>query len=764
MDFSANEDNNGVRWSWNVVPPTRIDASRLVIPFGALYTPLKETRHLQHLPYNPLRCKQCNGVLNPYNHVDYNSKVWTCRFCNVRNMFPAAYAQMTETNRPAELYPEFSTVEYLVGQEVSAPVFVFVVDTCIDDTEMNALRESLLFALNDLPENCRIALITFGRTISVYELSPQIPEYRAFVLNGAKEITPDTVATQLGLRAKVRGQSALQPDAVARFIQPLSECLFLASSIIEDLSPNTWPAAPRCRPLRATGAALSAAVSLMECIHKGAPGRIMLFTGGPCCFGPGRIIGERSAEKPRLHNEIRSGQATYYKKAQQFYAGLSERAARNGHVMDLWAANLDQIGVAEMRTCVSRTGGMAVITESFDNPIFQNTFQRVLERSPTEASADAECLQMGLNGTMTMQTTPDIKVCGILGPAVSTHKKGKCVAETEIGESNTCEWRVPGLDRRSTLGVYLEITGTRAPSPGEYHVVQFMTRYFDTAGKERLRVTTCPLPWAEVSGSGGGGGGGGSGSIEEGFDYEAAGVLVARYAVDKAEQETLFDAMRWVDRALIRLGQRFGQYTKGQPDSLYLPPNFSLYPQFSFHLRRSPFLQVFNSSPDETAFYRTHLFRATTGDSFLMVMPTLHSYDLSGSTPQPAMLDSSAVSTDNILMLDSFFTLVLHHGQNIAAWRDQGYADHPEYAHLKELLAAPKRDAEQVLQTRVPYPKYVVCDQHRSQARFLIARLNPSSTHHDMASYGQGKGEIVYTDDASLQFFIKKLKEAITTE
>ena len=43
---------------------------------------------------------------------------------------------------------------------------------------------------------------------------------------------------------------------------------------------------------------------------------------------------------------------------------------------------------------------------------------------------------------------------------------------------------------------------------------------------------------------------------------------------------------------LIRLCQKFGEYNKDDPNSFRLPDNFTLYPQFMFHLRRSQFLQV----------------------------------------------------------------------------------------------------------------------------------------------------------------------------
>jgi protein transport protein SEC23 len=45
-------------------------------------------------------------------------------------------------------------------------------------------------------------------------------------------------------------------------------------------------------------------------------------------------------------------------------------------------------------------------------------------------------------------------------------------------------------------------------------------------------------------------------------------------------------------------------YEKDNPGSFQLTDTFTLYPQFMYHLRRSQFLQVFNNSPDETAFYR----------------------------------------------------------------------------------------------------------------------------------------------------------------
>jgi protein transport protein SEC23 len=38
-----------------------------------------------------------------------------------------------------------------------------------------------------------------------------------------------------------------------------------------------------------------------------------------------------------------------------------------------------QVGVAEMQVCVEKTGGLVVLAESFEHPVFKQTFQRVFE-------------------------------------------------------------------------------------------------------------------------------------------------------------------------------------------------------------------------------------------------------------------------------------------------------------------------------------------------------------------------------------------------
>lgn len=180
----------------------------------------------------------------------------------------------------------------------------------------------------------------------------------------------------------------------------------------------------------------------------------------------------------------------------------------------------------------------------------------------------------------------------------------------------------------------------------------------------------------------------------------------------------------------------------------------SLYPQFLFHFRRSTFMQTFNSSPDEAAYKRIIFNREDVSNSLVMMQPSLICYSFH-SPPTPVLLDAGSVKPDALLLLDTFFHVLVFHGETIVQWRNAGYQDQPEHVHFKNLLQAPKDDAQAIMEQRFPVPRYIICDQHKSQARFLMAKLNPSITHNNPDSYGSGAA--VFTDDVSYSVFMDHL-------
>jgi protein transport protein SEC23 len=263
-------------------------------------------------------------------------------------------------------------------------------------------------------------------------------------------------------------------------------------------------------------------------------------------------------------------------------------------------------------------------------------------------------------------------------------------------------------------------------------------------------------------------------ALAQSFDQEAAAVLMSRIGVFKAEVDDGPDVLRWVDRMLIRLCSRFAEYRKDDPSSFRyvehldsvsilannhrLEKNFTLYPQFMFHLRRSQFLQVFNNSPDETAFYRHVLFHEDVSNSLVMIQPTLDSYGFDHEGGQPVLLDSASIQSETVLLLDTFFHILIFHGETMAEWRKAGYQDQEGYENFRTLLEAPKEDAKDLIQDRFPLPRFIVCDAGGSQARFLLSKLNPSTTHQTSTYGGVAQtAQTIFTDDVSLQTFMDHL-------
>merc|ERR1719235_1977658 len=225
-------------------------------------------------------------------------------------------------------------------------------------------------------------------------------------------------------------------------------------------------------------------------------------------------------------------------------------------------------------------------------------------------------------------------------------------------------------------------------------------------------------------------------NIAQGFDQEAAAVLMARYAVFKCENEDPLDVLRWVDRMLIRLVSKFADYRKDDPGSFHLTPELSIFPQFMYHLRRSNFLQTFNASPDETAYYRTLILRENTMNTLVMIQPALLQYSFDEGPPVPVLLDAGSLKPNVILLLDAFFHVVIWRGETIQAWYEAGYQDKEEYANFKTLLTAPAEDAKQILGSRFPVPKFIQTNAGGSQSRFLTSKVNPSTTHNTTGGMG----------------------------
>uniref|UniRef100_A0A0E0LVW1 Protein transport protein SEC23 n=1 Tax=Oryza punctata TaxID=4537 RepID=A0A0E0LVW1_ORYPU len=794
-EFLDLELQDGIRMPWNVIPGTKQDAANCVVPVSAIYTPLRPNPAIPVLPYGPLRCRMCRSILNPFCVVDYVAKIWVCPFCFQRNHFPQHYSSISESNLPAELFPQYTTVEFMSTAEtgpVVPPVFLFVVDTCMIEEEISYLKSALAQAIELLPDQSLVGFITFGTYVQVHELGFGLLP-KSYVFKGTKEVTKDQILEQLcffaGKTKPTTGviagsRDGLSAESISRFLLPASECEFVLNSIIEELQKDPWPVSADQRASRCTGTALSVAASLLGICVPGSGARIMAFIGGPSTEGPGSIVSKSLSEPIRSHKDIDKGSAPLYTKAVKFYEEISKQLVHQGHVLDLFACALDQdlnkyyyliihgglphkhfyvyiillqltvsyhilfsqVGVAEMKVAVERTGGIVVLAESFGHSVFKESLQRIFQSSDND-------LGLSFNGIFEINCSKDVKIQGIIGPCTSLEKKSPLSSDTVVGQGSTSAWKMCGLDRKTSICLVFDIAKKDGPdaisqSTSNQFYFQFLTYYQHHEGQMRLRATTLSRRW--VAGSGG------VQDLIDGFDQEAAAAVMARLVSFKMEAEADFDPIRWLDRALISMCSKFGDYQKETPSSFSLSPRLSIFPQFMFNLRRSQFVQVFNNSPDETAYFRMMLNRENVANAVVMIQPSLISYSFQ-SGPEPVLLDVTAIAADRILLLDSYFTIVIFHGITISQWRKAGYQDQQGHEAFAQLLKAPHEETDSIIKERFPVPRLVVCDQYGSQARFLLAKLNPSVTYNSDNPPPPG-GDVIFTDDVSFQVFMDHLQ------
>ena len=734
MDFYEIEDMNGIRFSWNVLPTNHQDSESCHIPFGCVYTPLKQIiGHEEPLQYEPVLCKNCRSVMNPYSKVDFNAKTWSCPICNCVSPLPAGYHQMTEDNLAAELLPNFTTVEYTLNVAPSyPPIFMFVVDTCLHERELQHLQTALLQCISNIPQNALVGFISFGNLTYIHELKfAECP--RSYVFNGEKTYTPMQLQQYLGVNVNVH-------EINNPFIIPMKEAEQMLTSIVDTLEIDPFPIPKGQRASRCTGAALNIAVSLIEAIFPNSSTQMFLFTSGPITKGPGTIATLKITEPVRQHKEIDSGKAMFYAEAKKYFTELSQRAAQNNIVVNYISASFEETGLKELYPMIFSTGGFLISCETYSQENLSQTIKKYFE--------GGILLNAGSNALLSIHLSKELRVSGCIGPCISNEKPTSSVSEKRIGCGGTVQWKVSGIIPSTSYTFYFDIFQPKAnPIQAESTgYVQIITNYKHiTSGLTRMRVTTIPLHFSDLTTN--------QALIENGFDQEAAAIILAKLSMLRTETEEPIDVIHSLDRKLIGFSRRFATYNKGDINSFSLKRYFQFLPGFLYHLRRSPFLSTFNATPDQTTSYRHSLLYEGVINSLFMIQPSLVRYSLDNQ-PEPVLLDINSLKSDCVLLLDTYFRVLIWHGEKVAAWAKEGFQEQPEYSNLKEALESPLNEAKLLLDERFPTPIFVSCNEDSSEARFLLVKCNPSTDPNISISFDNKPS----TDEQSLSKFIENLK------
>lgn len=735
MDFTTIEQEEGIRFTWNQFPTSRLHAAQNIIPLSMLYTPFmtKEEPTLR-TQTQPLLCSGCRWAANPYCSYDYTMMKWDCVNCGQRSPLPSVYKDyIAEGYSIPEFENQNTTIEFQNSKSIEdhRPVLFFVVDTCVYENELAKVKEELLKSLEGLVD-VNVALITLGKHVFIHDLSSDF--LSQVVVNGSIEYKREKLLELLHLKSSNSFNFNFN-----KFVQPVSKCKEKLLKIVRKIKGNRFGKGKDERAQRAVGQALFTASVVIQAFG-GHGGRIVTFLGGPCTFGPGMIISHKLTDTFRNHDDLEkdSNKITSFNAARKFYDEILEKCVTYGITIDLFAFTLVQFGCAEMKNLIFKTGGIIANQEEFTNQVFEKTLKKYFEMLTDESVV--------YNAQMKILNSKEIFISGALGPMKLVSKSDAVPKDAEglIGEAGGNEFFVGASLNTSTYCVFYSHTNAEVNIKSKPCYFQIQTRYVNSAGETITRIATFMREFVNDPKT-----------ILNGFDQESAIASIARLTTFKGENIDVVDLVYWLNSVLIKFVRRFANYTKGLKSSFKVPEEISLIPQFMFYFRKSFFVQKFGISVDESAFYKMMLNRETLSNMLVMIQPALFSYDLDTQQPTPVLCDMESLKPDIVLLVDTYFNVLIWQGAQIHGWIKEEYHLMEEYEHLQMLIDQPNEDATLIVEDRLPVPNVVDCYPGSPTERLLKSKLNPASVQNTNTAYQQDENYI--TDDVNLKTFMDYL-------
>ncbi|CAI7925755.1 unnamed protein product [Closterium sp. NIES-54] len=459
----------------------------------------------------PLRCAFCGACVCLYSAIAPATGDWRCALCGRPNMSGGHY--LLAEGETLEGWPELGArvVDYVeagggargageggVGGSASeavlgAPVVV-VVDEGLDAACMAGVRaaltrrqqpilnasSSLLFPphfflphaslpctlpmaphgapwqamLQHLPSATRIAIITFGASLSLFDLSPS-----ASPLLASADCFPATHALPAAtLAALLLGR--------AQHLAPIAACLPSAQAVIASLRPCRAATPPLARA-RALGPAVDLALALLRGPAPALPrahqrrwsgaARVVVLCGGPATVGTGAVA--EGIEGVGEGEERQREQA-----ARRHYEALGREARRMGAVVDVFSGGPLLVRVPALLPLAALSGGALVPLDEFSPTAFPPLLLRALSRI------------VGAEGSLEVRCSPEVAVTRVIGPAEAEEGGGRRGAGGEEGfpEDSATAVALLSVDEEAAVAVSMELVEDLT----HHHVFfQFLCRF-----------------------------------------------------------------------------------------------------------------------------------------------------------------------------------------------------------------------------------------------------------------------------------------------
>lgn len=494
--------------------------------------------------------------------------------------------------------------------------------------------------------------------------------------------------------------------------------------------------------------------------------------------------------------------------------------------IDLFAGSLDQVGIYEMKALSSNTMGNVYLFESFGSFQFKETLLKTIDNGSK------------LRNELIVKTSNNLKLSRLIGDVgytlPSTYKSGQKLYNQhheKISDTVTkfdCpiskkefsnRWSFNTLSDHDTLSLIFEMNTASSSSElsihGPTHVyIQFQLKYWDPLDScWKLRITTVCKPTTlsilidnQVKMSNGTTRLLNSKSLvlkqhalTKSFDQKCWLVILSRLLINKIDTTIGFDKfdnlLTLIDDTVVELLHNFGGVSLSvkrdvdvsnpfhELEQQYeINDNFKALPGYTYSLRRNPqLIKIFNSSPDETAFYHNWFMKSSCKVSLGMIQPKLYQLG-QGEIP----LDSNCLTVppNNFLIMDTIFLIIIYCIKDDIDKLPLHPSNNDDliFNHDKLIEQPMKFVTDHLLaQENRLIPKYVITQTNHSQARFLTSRLNPidvdlSQEFSQLSvkdsgfwdffkkkSLPQSNNRILMTDDISLKQYYNGLIKSIQT-
>ncbi|KAK1664580.1 hypothetical protein QYE76_052739 [Lolium multiflorum] len=648
--------------------------------FGALVSPGREVSPgPEALERDPRRCLNCGAYVNLYCDVLIGSGQWQCVICKKLNNSEGEF--VVSSKHDLLQWPELasSAVDYvhsgnrrpgfvpMSDSRVSGPIFILI-DECLDEAHLQHLQGSLHAFLDSLPPTARIGIISYGRTVSVYDFS-EGAAVSADVLPGNKSPTHDS------LKALIYGTGV--------YLSPVHASLPVAHTIFSSLRPYQLSVAEVSRD-RCLGAAVEVALGIIQgpsaelsrgiIKRSGGNCRILVCAGGPNTFGPGSV--PHSVQHPNY--------AYLEKTAMKWMDRLGHEAQRHSTIVDILCAGTCPVRVPVLQPLAKCSGGVLLLHDDFGEAFGVN-----LQRASTRAA--------GSHGLFEIRCSDGMLVTQVIGPGEEASPDSH---ETFKNDTSFCI-QMHSVEETQSFSVSME---TKSDINSDFVYFQFAVRYSNIYQSEITRVVTTRLQTVD-----------GLSAYLSSVQEDVASVIIGKRTVLRARTASDSVDMRLtIDERVKDIAIKFG--TQVPKSKLYrFPKELSSLPECLFHLRRGPLLGSIIGHEDERSVVRSLFLNASFDLSLRMLAPRCIMHREGGTFEELPAYDL-AMQSNNAVVLD--------HGTDIFIWLGAELAT--QEGQSAAALAACRTLAEELSELRFPAPRILSFREGSSQARYFVSRLIPA--------------------------------------